>query len=67
MDSQSQAYSLQEHAAMTRFRSELFEAETAVTRAGATAGRSEAETDARASELSSEYKQGMKNIRFFLQ
>ena len=51
MDSQSQAYSLQEHAAMKLFRSELFEAETAVTRARATAGRSEAETDARASEL----------------
>ena len=59
MDSQSQAYSLQEHAAMKRFRSELFEAETAVTRAGATAGRPEAETDVRASELSFEYRQGI--------
>ena len=39
MDSQSQSHSLQEHAAMTLFRTELFEAETAVTRAGATAGR----------------------------
>ena len=67
MDSQSQAYSLQEHAAMTRFRSELFEAETAVTRAGATAGRSEAETDARASELSSEYRQGIERIRILHQ
>ena len=52
---------------MTRFRSELFEADTAVTRAGATAGRSEAETDARASELSSEYRQGIETIRMFHQ
>ena len=48
---------------MTRFRSQLCEAETAVTRAGPTAGRSEAETDARASELSSEYRQGIETIR----
>ena len=50
---------------MTLFRSQLFEAETAVTRAGAAAGRSEAETDARAIELSSEYRQGMEKIRIF--
>ena len=52
---------------MTLFRSLLFEAETAVTRAGATAGRSEAETDARASELSSEYRQGIENNRILHQ
>ena len=66
MDSQSQAHSLQEHAAMTRFRTQLFEAETAVTRAGATAGRSEAETEARASELSAEYRKGIRKLESFI-
>ena len=47
---------------MTLFRTERLEAETAVTRAGATAGRSEAETEAWASELSSEYRQGIESI-----
>ena len=63
MDSQSQSHSLQEHAAMTLFRTELFEAETAVTRAGATAGRSEAEVEARTSELQAEYREGVESIR----
>ena len=67
MDSQSQALSLHQHAAMTLVRSQLFEAETAVTRAGATVGRSGAETDARASELSSEHRQGMEKVRILHQ
>ena len=62
MDSQSQSHSLQEHAAMTLFRTELFEAETAVTRAGATAGRSEADVEARTSELQVEYREGVETI-----
>ena len=44
---------------MTLFRSQRFEAESAVTLAGATAGFSKAETDAQASELSSEYSEGI--------
>ena len=65
IDSRSQAFSLQEHAATTQFCSQLFEAESAVTLAGATAGHSKAETDARASELSSEYSEAIEKIRIF--
>ena len=50
---------------MTLFRSQLFEAESAVTLAGATAGHSKAETDARASNLSSEYIEGIEKIESF--
>ena len=62
MFSQSQAFSLQEHAALTLFRSQLLEAESAATIAGAAAGLDKAETDARASELASEDREGMENI-----
>ena len=65
MDSRSQAFSLQEHAAMTLFLSQLFEAESAVTLAGATAGFTKAETDARASELSSGYREGIEKIKSY--
>ena len=58
MDSRSQALSLQEHAAVTLFRSKLFEAESAATIAGAAAGLNKAQTYSRASELSSEYSEG---------
>ena len=62
MDSRSQAFSLQEHAAMTRFRSQLFEAESAATIAGAAAGLDKAKTDARSSGLSSKDREGMENM-----
>ena len=52
---------------MTLFRAQLFEAESAVTLAGATAGCSKAETYARASELSSEYSEGIEKKRFLRQ
>ena len=61
MDSQSIAFSLQEHTAMTICCAKLFEAESAATIAGAAAGLDKAETDARASELSSKYREGMEN------
>ena len=48
---------------MTLCCSQLFEAESAVTLAGATAGFTKAETDARASELSSEYSEEIEIIR----
>ena len=63
MESQSQAFSLQEHTAMTLFHATLFEAESAASIAGAAAGLSKAETDARANEISSEYREGMEKIR----
>ena len=63
MDSRSHAFSLQEHAAVTLFRSQLFEAESAASIAGAEAGLTKAETDARASELSSEYSEGIPTNR----
>ena len=63
MDSQRQVVSLQEHTVMTSFRAKFFEAESAASIAGAAAGLSKAETDAQASELSSEYREGMGNVR----
>ena len=48
---------------MTLFRSQFFEAESAATLAGAAAGFTKAETDARASELSSECSEGVEKIR----
>ena len=63
MDSQSQAFSLQEHAAMTLCRSQLFEAESAATIAGAAAGPYKAEADARAIKLSSEDREGIEKMR----
>ena len=44
-------------------RSQLFEAESAATLAGAAAGFTNGETDARASELSSEYSGGIEKTR----
>ena len=63
MNSQSQAFSPQEHTAMTLFRAKLFDAESAASIAGAAAGLSKAQTDAHARELSSEYREGMGRIR----
>ena len=48
---------------MTLFRAKLFDAESAAPIAGAAAGPSKAQTDAHASELSSEYREGMERIR----
>ena len=50
---------------MTLFRSQPFEAEFAVTLAGATAGFTKAETDALASELSSEYCEGIEKTEAY--
>ena len=62
MVSQRQACSLQEHTAMTLFRSNMFDAESAASIAGAAARLSKAQTDAHASELSSGYREGMERI-----
>ena len=48
---------------MTRFRARAFEPESAVSIAGAAAELSKAETDAQASELWSEHREGMETTR----
>ena len=63
MDSRSQAVSLQELAGLTLFRSQLFEVASAATIAGAAAGLDKAETDARAGDLSSKYREGVEKHR----
>ena len=63
MDPQRHAYSLQENNALTLFRAKLFGAESAASIHGAAARLSKAETEAHASVLSSEYQEGIGNMR----
>ena len=63
MDFQRHAYSLQEAAALTLVRAEIYEAESAAARAGGAAGLNPVETEAHASVHLAEYNTGMEKIR----